>query len=157
MLNRSFIFVFRVEPTLLMLILCFSITCVLSSCWNAPDEPPHIEMVSVEPKQVISYQDSILFKFSYFDANGDLGTANPDQKNLFIEDSRIDVRYKYRIPLLIEEERKMAIEGEMSVAIPKTFVIGEGDSEAIIYSLWVVDRKGNESNKLVYDTVFVSR
>lgn len=118
---------------------------------------PAIEFVSVTPASVTEYQDKITFTISYTDGNGDLGENNPDVKNLFLTDSRNNVTYKYRIQQLAPEGSSIAIKGTLSVILNNTGITNGSTSQTFTYSLYVVDRAGNQSNIVTSSPVVVTK
>jgi hypothetical protein len=130
----------------------------LSACTKLTEisEVPEIAFQSVVPNVVTEYQDSLYFTVSYRDGNGDLGENNTDNNNLFIEDSRNQVTYGFRIQQLAPNNSDIAIQGNLNVTLPNTAIINGGASESVSYSIWVVDRAGNESNRVSSSTVTVN-
>jgi hypothetical protein len=130
----------------------------LSACTKLTEisEVPEIAFQSVVPNVVTEYQDSLYFTVSYRDGNGDLGENNTDNNNLFIEDSRNQVTYGFRIQQLAPNNADIAIQGNLNVTLPNTAIINGGASESVSYSIWVVDRAGNESNRVSSSTVTVN-
>lgn len=119
-------------------------------------EVPEISFESVVPNVVTEYQDSLYFTISYRDGDGDLGQNNTDDDNLFIQDSRNDVTYGFRIQQLAPDNAEIAIQGNINVTLPNTAIINGGASESVTYTIWVIDRAGNESNKVSSSTVTVN-
>jgi hypothetical protein len=105
---------------------------------------------------VTEYQDSLYFTISYRDGNGDLGENNTDDHNLFIQDSRNDVTYGFRIQQLAPTNADITIQGNINVTLDNTAIIDGGTSESVSYTIWVVDRAGNESNRVSTSTVTVN-
>ncbi|HAP70468.1 MAG TPA: hypothetical protein DCR04_12230 [Flavobacteriales bacterium] len=132
--------------------------CVLSSCDKLTEisEVPEIAFESVVPNVVTEYQDSLYFTLSYRDGNGDLGQNNTDENNLFIQDSRNQVTYGFRIQQLAPDNSDIAIQGNLNVTLPNAAIINGGASESVSYTIWVVDRAGNESNRVNSSTVTVN-
>ena len=131
---------------------------LLSACTKLTDisEVPEIAFESVVPNVVTEYQDSLYFTVSYRDGNGDLGENNTDNNNLFIQDSRNQVTYGFRIQQLAPDNADIAIKGNLNVTLPNTAIINGGASESVSYTIWVVDRAGNESNRVNSSTVTVN-
>ena len=119
-------------------------------------EIPEISFESVIPSVVTEYQDSLYFTISYRDGDGDLGQNNTDDNNLFIQDSRNDVVYGFRIQQLAPNNADIAIQGNINITLANTAIINGGTSESVNYSIWVVDRAGNESNRVNSNTVTVN-
>jgi hypothetical protein len=131
---------------------------VLNACnTNEPiSEVPEITFESVMPNVVTEYQDSLIFTISYRDGNGDLGENNTDNDNVFIQDSRNQVAYGFRIQQLAPDNANIAIQGNLNITLPNTAIVNGGTSESVSYTIWVVDRAGNESNKVTSSTVTVN-
>ena len=119
-------------------------------------EIPEISFESVIPSVVTEYQDSLYFTISYRDGDGDLGQNNTDDNNLFIQDSRNDVVYGFRIQQLAPNNADIAIQGNINITLANTAIINGGTSESVNYSIWVVDRAGHESNRVNSSTVTVN-
>lgn len=119
-------------------------------------EVPEISFESVAPSVVTEYQDSLVFTISYRDGDGDLGENNTDNDNVFVQDSRNQVTYGFRLQQLAPDNATIAIQGNMNVTLPNTAIVNGGTSESVSYTIWVVDRAGNESNKVTSSTVTVN-
>lgn len=135
------------------------ITAIIFASCNTENEisdVPEISFISVMPNVVTEYQDSLVFSISYRDGNGDLGENNTDTDNLFIEDSRNGVAYGFRIQQLAPNDADIAIQGNLNITLPNTAIINGGQSESVSYSIWIVDRAGNESNRVTSSTVTVN-
>lgn len=135
------------------------ILALLAGC--SKDEPispiPEISFVSATPQTVIAYETPLTITISYLDGDGDLGENDTDANNLFMEDSRTGVIYGFRIRQLAPDDANIAITGNLNVEVPNVPIIGSGDSEALIYVLHVVDRAGNESNRVATSPIMVNR
>lgn len=118
---------------------------------------PAIEFVSVSPGSVIEYQDKLTFTISYTDGDGDLGENDASVKNLFLTDSRNGVTYKYRISQLAPDGTTIAIKGKLSVELNNTGITDGSNSQTFTYSIYVVDRAGNQSNTITTTPVIVSK
>ena len=123
---------------------------------NEISEVPEISFISVAPNVVTEYQDSLVFTISYRDGNGDLGENNTDNDNLFVQDSRNLVTYGFRLQQLAPDNADIAIQGNLNVTLPNTAIINGGQSESVAYTIWLVDRAGNESNRVTSSTVTVN-
>lgn len=117
---------------------------------------PEIEFVSVTPGTVVEYQDSLVFTISYRDGDGDLGQNGNNIDNLFLTDSRNNVSYKFRIPQLAPDDADITIEGNLNVTLQSTAVLNGSTSESFNYSIYVIDRAGNQSNTVTTSTVTVT-
>lgn len=117
---------------------------------------PEIEFVSLSDSEVVAFEDPLSIKISYFDADGDLGENNADIKNCYIKDSRNDVIYEYRIPELAPNGEEIRIQGELSVLLQSLAITDGASSESATFEIYVIDRAGNESNRISTNTVTIS-
>ncbi len=124
---------------------------------EAISEIPEIEFVSATPQSLTAYSDSLVVTISYRDGNGDLGENDTDENNLFMQDSRNGVTYGFRVRQLAPDDAVIAIDGNLNIKLPNVPIIGEENSESLNYSIWVVDRAGNESNRVQSSAITVNR
>lgn len=134
------------------------ILLVLSACEKSSEisAVPEISFESVAPQTVTEYQDSLYFTISYRDGDGDLGQNNTDENNLFLQDSRNQVTYGFRIRQLAPTNAQIAIEGKLHVTLPNTALIYNSTTESVTYTIWVVDRAGNQSNQVSSSAITVN-
>ncbi len=125
------------------------------------DEPisvvPEIAFVSATPQTITAYEDSLMVTISYRDGDGDLGENNTDDHNLFMEDSRNGVVYGFRVRQLAPDDANITIQGNLNIAVPNVPIIGNGNMESFTYTIHVVDRAGNESNRVTTSVITVNR
>ena len=141
-------------------------TAVISmnfSCGKEDEDPfvnkvPQLEFVAVSPEQVTEFEDSLVFTVRYRDNNGDLGENNPDVKNLFLTDRRINLTYEYRIRQLAPSVQSVPITGNLEIVLP---TVARTDTlvaqELADFSMYVVDRAGNKSNVVVSTPVRIMK
>lgn len=109
---------------------------------------PKIEFVSISPAIVKEYLDSINITISYDDYDGDLGANDANVKNLFVTDSRNGVKYEYRISQLSPSGSTIHIKGNLNTIIKNTAITNGANSQSVSYSVYLVDRAGNQSNTI---------
>ncbi|GGH65162.1 hypothetical protein [Phaeocystidibacter marisrubri] len=109
---------------------------------------PNLTLKRVGPSTVVALQDSIRFEIDYEDGDGDLGENEPDVKNLFVLDNRIDLEYSYRIKSLVPGGDEVPIKGTLIFTLPNTIITDGSTSQSVTYSIWVVDRAGHKSNTI---------
>lgn len=130
--------------TLTSILALFLLSCSDDSDVNAV---PEISFVSISPTTVVSAQETVVIRISYFDGDGDLGENDANIKNLFLTDSRNDVSFSFRIPQLAPSGESISIQGELPIEISTVALIGDGSvPESVQYTVRLVDRAGNESN-----------
>ncbi len=118
-------------------------------------EVPEISLVAFGPDTVVQFTDSIFFSLNYKDGNGDLGENDTDDDNLIVTDTRIGVRYTYRIKQLVPGGSKVPINGNLNFSISNTFITDLSSAEKLSYSIYVVDRAGNKSNVITTKSIWV--
>lgn len=134
------------------------VVATLASCSKGDEAPgpvPSLTFVSVTPETVTQYTDSLTFTIAYEDGDGDLGSNNPDDKNLFLTDSRNGVVYEYRVKQLAPSNSAIAIKGNLTVVLDRVGLIGAGTAETATYSIQMADRAGNVSNTVQSSTVTI--
>ncbi|MBX7181023.1 MAG: hypothetical protein K1X82_02835 [Bacteroidia bacterium] len=123
---------------------------IFFSCSKKEDisEIPSISFESVSPfGNIRQYEDSILFKISYRDGDGDLGENIDSVNNLFLTDSRNNVTYKYRLQELAPMGAKIPIQGSVNILLTSISLVDPASSsETTTFSIYLVDRAGNKSN-----------
>lgn len=127
----------------------FIVICSIFSCKKGEEalsDVPSIQFVSVTPETATQFSDSLTFVIGYEDGNGDLGSNDPDVKNLFLTDSRNNVTYQFRIKELSPANSDIAIKGNLSVVLDNVGLTNGTAAETATFSLYVVDRVGNQSN-----------
>ena len=112
--------------------------------------------MSISPSNVTANQDSVVIKFSYQDGDGDLGENGEDLKNLFVQDSRNQVVYEYRVQQLAPSGSTIPITGELDVLINNTTLVNGSTAESVSYSIWMFDRSGNRSNTINTSSITIN-
>lgn len=140
-------------------------------CVTPPEYPliPAIEYVSMTkdtlPRGIAS--DSTLITLSFTDGDGDIGQKDT-VSDIFITDSRDGNVTKGRIPFVPELGASNGIKGEISVVIDNSCCIFpnplyNGCNEVfpsypydqVVYSIYIVDRKGNQSNTVDLPPIYI--
>jgi hypothetical protein len=135
------------------------ILIVLFSCKKEEEVSviPIIDFESISPNTAQEYTDDIIITISYTDGDGDLGENNPDIHNLFVEDNRNGIEYKFRIPELSPSGSTITIEGNFNITINGTGITDESSSQKVDYSIYVKDRAGNTSNKVTTSSITIQQ
>ena len=138
------------------------IALVISGCTEVnvidkPAGPPVLEFVDIQPRNVVEFKDSILITFRYKDPDGDLGFEDPDVRSLSIHDLRLEKPDSQHVGLLAPLENHLNIEGELTVKLKNTFLLGSNDKEVTTYRLIFTDRSGNQSNPILTDEISIVR
>lgn len=138
----------------------FLLFCLLLfSCNNGLEgisEIPEIELLSVSPTTVKAFEDDIVFEVKYTDGDGDLGSNDDQDRNVFIRDERLDITHEFRLKQLAPDGATIAITGTFSVTLPATIRVDSSSStESVIFALYVRDQAGNTSNEVRSEPVQV--
>ena len=143
MIKRSYIYsLFALIPFL-----------VCNSCKKKVENtPPFIQYISISPSQVKQYVDLVSIKIQYEDSEGDLGHPNPDSLTMYIHDSRLSHADSLHIPPLTPDTN-LSIKGTIEIDIGSPFLLGNGGSEFIQYTIKVRDNYGLWSNQIVTDEI----
>ncbi len=143
-----------------LLICC---TVVLSACEADSPAPvlqnpvPIIRYLSISPKIVTEFTDSIIVEFEYKDGDGDLGHKDPDFAFLSVQDARLKHPDFYYVPPLAPIGSNVPIEGKLSIKVRNTFLLGAGGDELTSYEIRMRDRVGNWSNYINTETITIKR
>ena len=119
------------------------------------DGIPILRVESISPKTATQFDDPIELVLYYEDANGDLGAEDPDKLNLSVKDSRLDMADFYHIQPLAPIGANVPIQGTLKVAIKSVFLLGNGDSEKITFTVRIQDQAGNWSDESVSPEITV--
>lgn len=135
---------------------------ILAGCKKKDKDLPHspvpsIEILSVSPGTVTENVDSIIFEIAYLDGDGDLGENDPNAKNLFIIDNRINLAEEFRIPQLAPDGANIAISGTLRVELPGTVITNGSTSQGATFTVYMRDRAGHESEKVVSSEITVTK
>ena len=122
-----------------------------SACEKVSDEPyfdlsPHIELAGISQDTIREFRDSLILDIYYEDGNGDLGNPDADVNSLFIRDQRLEEEDAYYLSPLAPLGSEISIHGHLKVALPTLFMLGNADRETTVFSLYLIDRAGNQSN-----------
>ena len=140
------------------------------SCVTPPEYPvePAIEFLSLSKDTMLrgSSVDSAFVTFGFTDGDGDIGSK--DSLDLFLTDKRDGTVLRNRIPFVPELGASNGIKGEIRLKInstccifPDPFLNGCTDVlpsypyDQVRYSLYIKDRKGNQSNVLELVPIYV--
>lgn len=119
---------------------------------------PEIEFVSATPTTVQAFQDSIQFRISYKDGDGDLGDNNDSVQNVFLTDSRNNISYTYRLQELAPSGSKISIQGFVNIKLKRLGLLDENNNqETATFAIYIKDRAGNLSNTVTTSSILISK
>lgn len=137
-----------------------TLTVILISCKKKEETnlAPELVFLSLTPASIKEYTDSLVLTISYKDPDGDLGENSSSVNNLFVKDNRTGVELKYRIKQLAPNNANVAITGKLNITIKKVPIINSSaTSEELFYSIYAIDRAGNQSNAILTTPITVSK
>ena len=135
---------------------------LLSNCeeiGNEPafDEVPNIRLDSLSTTTLVEFQDRLEITIAYEDGDGDLGNPDPDINSIFVKDSRLENEDEYYLGPLAPLDADVSIQGKINLVLSTTFLLGNGTQESTIYSIYLVDRAGNQSNTIETDEIIIQK
>jgi hypothetical protein len=139
-----------------MLLTC----CIFASCKKEeviqfPASPPVIGVLSLSADTLVEFQDSLIIELSYEDKNGDLGSFDPDIKDLEIKDDRLPAADFYHVIPLAPEGTTLFINGTLRLVLPPQFRLGNASIEQTSFNIRLRDRNGTWSESVRTDPVFI--
>lgn len=149
----------RVYQTIFVSLALLTISGFLSSCKSDPlliPSVPEIELLDVSPIAVQAFKDSIVFRIQYTDGDGDLGTNDDSERNVFLQDDRIAATHSFRLQQIAPDEADIAVRGTFTLSLPNTLITDGSAQQEASFTLYVVDRAGNESNRVQSPIILVS-
>ena len=120
------------------------------ACTSKPNQmSPSIEVISIQPDTICHLKDSISIFLKYEDKDGDLGENKSDVRNIFVTDLENNLLYSFRLQQLSPIKRSIHIRGELEIILNPTSLLNkEFDFVPLFYSIYLVDRAGNQSNEV---------
>ncbi len=94
----------------------------------------------------------------YTDKNGDLGDVDPDERSLYVKDSRLPNPDMYHVkPLAPISDKNIPIEGDLTVKLNSLFILGTGTTELTTLVIKMKDRAGNWTNELTSPQITIHK
>ena len=140
-------------PFLILVSMCF-LSCSKDSALSSV---PVIKFLDVNSTSIKQFKDSLIIRFEYTDADGDIGEENPDKNDLFVKDRRLANADYYFVKPLSPPGSEIKIKGIISVQIKNTFLLGTGNSELTQFDIKLRDRAGNWSNSVNTPNISITK
>lgn len=118
------------------------------------DPVPYITLDGVSSTTIQEFSSDLVVNVGYEDEDGDLGFVNPDSLSIEVWDSRLSQPDLYHLQPLAPDTT-LHITGTINVVILSPFLLGNGNSEVVNYSIRLRDRAGNWSNTIVTDDITI--
>jgi hypothetical protein len=147
---------------LLIQIVLISLPLLLNSCKKEEDEPvqntaPTISIASLSTDSVKEFVDSVIVEISYQDAQGNLGSIDPDVNDLEVKDSRLSQPDFYHVKPLAPEGFTLNIIGKLRIRLSTLFLLGIGDQETATFTIRLRDQSGEWSAPVTSDPIKIVR
>lgn len=141
---------------LLGIILSFS-ACkpVVDEYLIVPNEPS-LKILSITPTQIGEFSP-VVIKMEVTDGDGDIGTEDPDEKTLSIKDSRLPEADMYHVQPLSPPNTTVSIKAPLTFEINNVFILGNGNSEQVYFTIKIKDKAGNWSKEVQTATLTVTK
>ncbi|MEL7533600.1 MAG: hypothetical protein AAFN10_19960 [Bacteroidota bacterium] len=137
--------------------LLFSAACTTPVEKEPRPVEPSIKVLTLTPESVQEFVDDLELVVEYLDYDGDIGDPDPDEKTLWVQDSRLDEPDWYHVPPIAPVGQEVPIEGTFIVPLNRLFLLGNGQQEEVFFTIKLKDRAGNWSEEVISPTVTVSR
>ena len=152
--------------------LILTATSLIFACTSPPDYPlePIITYQSITTNtinQSAIQADSAVITIAFTDGDGDLGNEQMDSVNIFVIDNRINFQQPgFVIPFIGQQGVGKGISGEISFTAPPNCCIYPNGTppcqpsvdfpiDTVTYDIYIVDRAGNESNRVTTEPIFI--
>lgn len=122
-----------------------------------PPSVPSIRILSLSPETVTEFKDDLLLEIEYTDFDGDVGSEDPDEKLLFVQDSRLDIPDGYHVPPIAPVGQEVPVSGTLVIPLNRLFLLGNGQEEEVFFTVAMRDRAGHWTDEVVTPTVKVIR
>ncbi len=119
-------------------------------------ETPAIELIAVSTNEVRAYEEPLIFKISYTDGDGDLGTNDPDVYSIELVDNRDPALFifNYHLSPRIPDGNNLTVQGELDIVLDNSILLDDdNESEMTTFSIRVKDEAGNWSNVVETEAV----
>lgn len=151
----------RIRQLFLYMVLV-SLPLLLISCNKEEDEQvqntaPTISIASLSTDSVKEFVDSVIVEISYQDAQGNLGSIDPDVNDLEVKDSRLSQPDFYHVKPLAPEGYTLNISGKLRIRLSTLFLLGIGDQETATFTIRLRDQSGEWSAPVTTDPITIVR
>lgn len=143
-----------------IVLLTFSL--LLNSCKKEEENEvqntaPTISITSLSADSIKEFVDSVVVEISYRDAQGNLGSIDPDVNDLEVKDSRLSQPDFYHVKPLAPEGFTLNISGKLRIRLNTLFLLGIGDQETATFTIRLRDQSGEWSAPVTSDPIKIVR
>ena len=132
-----------------------------ASCTKEVDDPtfppePTLVLEAQSDIELAAFADTLRLTLGYTDGDGDLGDV-ASGSGLYVLDRRLREPDVYALQRLTPDGEPLSIAGTFRLALGPYFVLGNAPAETFELELWLVDRAGNESPRIITSPITVRR
>jgi len=149
----------------LLLLFAMTVGCRKSSTSELPGDPnpkisaiPAIELISVSQTQVTQFTDTLGFKITYIDGDGDLGSLDANKHVIELVDTRDErsLIFGFHLSPRIPAGSTLTVQGELTVVLNNTILLDATSSqETTTFKIRLIDEAGNWSNQIETETITI--
>ena len=140
------------KKTLFISLLLFSIF----SCKEKDETIFNITLINTSPLSIQEFQENINVEIEYEHSKGFMGFYDPDYLSLEVKDSRLNNPDYYHLIPLNPPNNELSIQGVINLEIDAPFILGNGNSETLFFTIRIQDREGNWSNEISTPLIYVN-
>ena len=143
---------FNMKKTLIIALILFSIF----SCKEKDETIFNITLINTSPLSIQEFQENINVEIEYEHSKGFMGFYDPDYLSLEVKDSRLNNPDYYHLIPLNPPNNELSIKGVINLEIDAPFILGNGNSETLFFTIRIQDREGNWSNEISTPLIYVN-
>lgn len=140
------------KKTLFIALILFSIF----SCKEKDETIFNITLINTSPLSIQEFQENINVEIEYEHSKGFMGFYDPDYLSLEVKDSRLNNPDYYHLIPLNPPNNELSIQGVINLEIDAPFILGNGNSETLFFTIRIQDREGNWSNEISTPLIYVN-
>ncbi len=118
---------------------------------------PSISAVTLNQIAYKQFSDTVVITLKYNDGDGDLGFESADSLSVEVKDMRFEKPDYYHLRPLAPLDKKIAITGEIRIALKNVFLLGSSSQENTQFIIRIKDRAQHWSNRLTTKSVTINK
>ena len=126
------------------------------SCKEKDETIFNITLINTSPLTIQEFQENINVEIEYEHSKGFMGFYDPDYLSLEVKDSRLNNPDYYHLIPLNPPNNELSIQGTINLEIDAPFILGNGNSETLFFTIRIQDREGNWSNDISTPLIYVN-
>ena len=131
--------------------------CILTCCKKQDEVSFAISLKETIPLDLVEFQQNISVMLNYEHPEGYIGFFDPDFLSLEVKDSRLPNADYYHIVPLDPPDHTLSIKGSLLIEIDAPFLFGNGDSETLTFTIRILDRDNQWSNKVTTPVITINK